>query len=284
MNDADALFCADCGKPLVDQTGRPGRGKQRRSYFIAFLFAAVVVLAAAVGYYKFLLPDGVAAVVNTETITLSELDAAVTRMRGTAGNASDGLRYQALNELIAERLVLQEAGKAGIRLSKEEADSAARDAQAASGLDDAAFSREMKVLYGSMQDFQKALERRLVINRFIAERVVPRGADPQAAAQAVNQWLRNLSGKASIRIALAENLGSGCCGPGGGCRAGKGGAASASARAAEDAGLRYWHAKHGPDNVSTRLRDFGCHIQVDILKNEKIISSLRYQDGNITEM
>jgi SurA-like protein len=216
-NDADALFCADCGKSLVDQSGGPAR-KKSRPYFIGLLFAATIVLGAA-GYYKFILPDGVAAVVNDEKITLSELDAAVARMGGTEGNAADGLRYQALNELIAERLVLQEAGKAGIRISNDEAASAARDTQAASGLDDAAFTSQMKALYGSTKDFQKALERRLVINRYLAERVVPRGADPQAAAQAVNQWLRDLSGRASVRIALAENLSAPC----GGCRGQSGG-------------------------------------------------------------
>lgn len=285
-NDADALFCADCGKSLVDQSGGTA-SKKSRPYFIVVLFAAVIILAAAVGYYKFILPEGVAAVVNDEKITLSELDAAVARMRGTAGNAPDGLRFQALNELIVERLVLQEAGKAGIRISKEEAASAAHDAQAASGLDETAFTVKMKTLYGSTQDFHKALERGLIINRFLAERVVPQGADPQAAAQAVDQWLRTLSERAAVRIALAENLsgaGGGCCGPGGGCKAGKGRAASASARAAQEAGLRYWHMKHGPDAVSARLRDFGCHIQVEIVKDERIIGSLRYQDGIITEM
>lgn len=211
-NDADALFCADCGKSLVDHAGSHA-GKKSRPYFIGVLFAAVIILVAA-GYYKFILPDGVAAVVNGEKITLSELDAAVARMGGTTGGAADGLRYRALDELLAERLVLQEAGKAGIRISGDETASAARDARAASGLDDAAFTSQMKALYGSTRDFQKALERRLVINRYLAERIVPRGAGPQAAAQAVDQWLRRLTAKASVRIALAENLSAPC----GGCR------------------------------------------------------------------
>jgi hypothetical protein len=297
-NDADALFCADCGKSLVDQSGGPA-SKKGRPYFIGVLFAAVITLIAA-GYYKFILPDGVAAVVNDEKITLSELDAAVARMGGKAGDAADGLRYRALNELIAERLVLQEAGKAGIRISSDEASSAARDVQAASGLDDAAFTSQMKALYGSTRDFQKALERRLVINRYLAERIVPRGAGPQAAAQAVDQWLRHLTAKASVRIALAENLSAPCGGcrsqsegqsiqtcsrPDRGCQARNGRTASTIAsKAAEEAGLRYWHLKHGPDAVSARLQDFGCHIQVEIVKDERIIGSLRYQDGIITEM
>jgi hypothetical protein len=296
-NDADALFCAECGKSLPLRAGGP-TGKKTRLYFIGLLLAAVVVLVAA-GYYKFILPDGVAALVNDEKITLAELDAAVARMGGMAGDAAEGLRYRALDELIAERLVLQEAGKAGIRISSDEAESAAREARTASGLDDAAFTSQMKALYGSTRDFQKALERRLLINRYLAERVVPRGAGPQAAAQAIDQWLRHLTARASVRIALAENLSAPCGGcrgqsggpasqdcprPGRGGRAGGRAASTIAAKAAEEAGLRYWHMKHGPDAVSARLKDFGCHIQVEIVKDERIIGSLRYQDGIVTEM
>jgi hypothetical protein len=60
--------------------------------------------------------------------------------------------------------------------------------------------------------------------------------------------------------------------------------ATDAGKAAADAGLRYWHAKHGSDAVTARFTDFGCHVQVDIVKNEKIIGSLRYQDGNISEL
>lgn len=298
-NDTDALFCAECGKRLTDGPGTPVRS-QRRQYFLALLFVPVIILAAAIGYYKFILPDGIAAVVNGEKITLSELDAAVARMKGAGGEAPAGMRFQALNELISERLALQEAGRAGIAVSKEETATAVRNAQAASGLGDAAFITEMKALYGSARNFEKAMERSLIINRFLTERVIPKGADPGTAAQAINRWLQDLSGKASVRIALAENLsgpGCGCCGEKGGpsaegrgrsyreCQTEKGRpAASEGTKAAEDAGLRYWHAEHGQDTVSARLRDFGCHVQVDIVQNEKIVGSLRYQDGNITEM
>jgi SurA-like protein len=289
-NDPDAVFCTECGKTLA---GQPQ--KQRRPYLIALFFVPVLVLAAAVGYYKFFLPDGVAAVVNGEEIRLSELNAAVSRMQGEQGTPPAGLRSQALNELVMERLVLQEAAKAGITASKEEVAAAVAQARAASGPDEKAFRKEVESLYGSMRGFEKFLERRIAINRLIAEKIAPRGADREAAARAVDQWLRDLSGKAAVRIALAEQWsggGCGCCSKGGdqagqrgpGCATAKRPLAADSTRTASEAGLRYWHAKHGPDAVETRLRDFGCHVQIDIVKNEKIIGSLRYQDGNITEI
>jgi hypothetical protein len=59
---------------------------------------------------------------------------------------------------------------------------------------------------------------------------------------------------------------------------------SPSGAKAADAGVRYWQEKHGGEAVTARTTDFGCHIQVDILRENKIVRSLRYQDGSISEM
>ncbi len=58
----------------------------------------------------------------------------------------------------------------------------------------------------------------------------------------------------------------------------------ADTKAASEAALRYWHEKHGPETVTATVKDFGCHQQVDIVKDKKIIASLRYQAGAITEL
>ncbi len=296
-NESDALFCTECGRPLGAL--QPGAvAKQRRAYFIVLLFVPAIVLAAAVGYYKFFLPNGIAAIVNGEEITLAELDSAVARMEGTRERVSPGLRYQVLNELIAERLALQEARKAGIHISKQELDAAAVAARVASGLDVEAFQQSMISLYGGMPGFEKALERRLTVSRLITERVIPPGSDSTTASRVVHQWLQDLSGKAAVRIALSEELagpGCGCCNdragnpragekPGQGCAAGAGRLQdSARTRVAVTAAIRYWREKHGPEAVGARPTDFGCHIQVDIVKDGKIIGSLRYQNGTVFE-
>jgi len=36
--------------------------------------------------------------------------------------------------------------------------------------------------------------------------------------------------------------------------------------------------------VETKVTDFGCHVQVDIVANSTITKSLRYQNGTISEM
>jgi hypothetical protein len=194
-------------------------------------------------------------------------------------------RYQTLNALIMERFVLQEARAAGIRVSGEEILSAAAKAQASSGLDHAAFIRLNESQYGNEKNFERALERQLLIIKFFSEKIVPRGADPQTAHIAVNTWLQNASGKAAVRIDLSEEIsGSGCaCCNGGGASA-QGSPTSEQTKVARDAGLAYWHGKYGPESVVAQVKDYGCHMQIDIVKNNKIVSSLRYQAGKISEM
>lgn len=299
VNDIDAAFCTECGRPLGNQQPNVVH-KQRKAYFIALLFVPIIVIAASIGYYKFYLPNGIAAEVNGEEIKLSELEAAVSRMQHMSGAITADLRHRALNELIAERLVLQEARKVGITVSKDEIAATAAEARIASGLDDSAFRQAMKSMYGSADGYEKDLERRLMLNRLIAQKVVPYGTDPQTAGRTVSQWLQDLSEKATVRVALTEQLagpGCGCCNPSGGQpqsmrgAAGSGCAmatgrqsAAGQTKAAADAGLRYWHAKYGPGGVTSRTMDFGCHTQVDILKDNKIIGTLLYQNGTVTEL
>jgi hypothetical protein len=296
INDTNTAFCAKCGRPLGNRQSK-NACKQPRVYFIALLFVPIIVVAAAIGYYKFYLPNGIAAEVNGEQIKVSELDAAVARIQHMSGAVAADLRHRALNELIAERLVLQEARKAGITVSKDDIAAAAAEARVASGLGEAAFRQSMKSLYGTAGEYEKELEHRLVIDRLIARKIGQPGTDPRMADRTVNQWLQDLSERATVRVALSEQLsGPGCsyCNaresqPGHDGAAGSGCASvatrlSMNAAKAADAGLRYWHRKYGPGEVASRTFDFGCHTRVDILKNNKIIGSLRYRNGNITEL
>jgi len=345
MNDPDAEFCQECGRALNNAVST----RSRRSYLFMFVLVPVLALIAGVGYYKFFLPSGIAAVVNSEEISTSELDAVVARAQGNNGAPSGRVRHQFLNQLILERIVLQEARKAGMSVPQEDVASAAAETQRATGLDASAFHKEITSQYGSMRLFTEALGRRLLMNKYLSEKVVPPGADPQTARMAVDRWMQDLEGRATVRIALAEQGGRAGCGncdssqkkpctmQGAGCGdcdqsrkkpcvmsdtsrgdgdpsqqkrcamsnagkrsgdqvrtkpcpltgAGSAGAqagASTKTRAAVDAGLRYWHEKHGQQAVAARAIDYGCHVQVDIVENEKIIGSLRYQNGSITEL
>jgi len=305
-NEVDAEFCSECGKPMTGDVAAI-TAKSRRPYIFLAALVFMLALVAGVGYYKFFLPDGIAAVVNGEEIKLSEIDAAVSRMQVTRNAADSGSRYRMLTMLITQRLALQEAVKAGMQVSREEIAAAVSEARSSAG-DESAFKQKVVADYGSMKAFEEYVQQRLLISRFIATKVVPPNADPQTARAAVDQWMQNISEKASVRIALAEQgpdsgAGCGCCNkkettavqPNKQACARPVAVAVASentapqtvvqdkTKAAQDAALAYWRKKHGPDAVTAKVSDFGCHMQVDIVKNGNVIGSLRYQNGNISE-
>ncbi len=318
-NDADAVFCAECGRSL---SGGPAAApaRSRKAYWFIVGLVPVLLLVGWLGYYKFFLPDGIAAVVNGEEIKLSELDAEIVRTQIAPESVNGRIRYQVLNQLITERLALQEAVKAKVSVSRDEIAAAVASARTTSGLDEQAFEKEIKTQYNGVAGFERALERDLTIKKFISQKIVPTGADPLAARAAVSTWIQGVQGSSTIRIALAENGSTAGCGSKAGCGSGgcnmaggkqqkqqpassgpcckvPGRAASTSAtatspsakledrsKAAETAGLKFWHDKHGLDAVTAKVTDLGCHMQVDIIKDNKNISSLRYQNGSVTEL
>lgn len=290
-NDQDAAFCANCGKPLAGEPAPTGNSR-KRPYVFALLLLPAALIAAVIGYYKFILPEGIAAVVNGEEIALSEVEG---MLQGTGKGAPEEtqarMRYAILSNLITERIACQEAKKAGLTLSPAEVDDAYNRAQMSSGRDQDAFRKLVSSQYGSVQLFRAALERRAVIRKYIAERLAAGSVDPELVNNRMNRWLQEAVSRSAVRIALAEQApasGCGCCNTGAagtGKNVQPGGAEqSAQAREAQQAALAYWTKTHGDGQVDTKLTDFGCHIQVDIIKEKKIAKSLRYQNGAITEM
>lgn len=292
-NDQDAVFCTKCGSTLAAGQSMAGKGR-RKPYVYALLLLPALLIATAVGYYKFILPLGIAAVVNNEEISLAEVDG---MLNGTGGGQASGemrikMRYAVLSDLITERIAWQEAKKAGISVSPAEIGDAYARAQMSSGKDPAAFQKGIVSQYGSDALFRAALERRTGIRKFIAERFAADTADPVIVDSRANRWLRDAASRSAVRIALTEQApasGCGCCNNGPGAAdpsgaAGGGTEPSVSAREAQRAVLAYWTERHGAAGVETKLTDFGCHIQVDIIKEKKIAKSLRYQNGVITEM
>ncbi len=298
-NDADAVFCVQCGKQM-DENRERAAGKKRRTVLSVLLLVIVAAVAASAGYYKFILPDGVAAVVNGEVIRLSELNAEISRIRGELqesgttrpeGGAavSGGMRYQVLNRMITDRIALQEARKAGLEVSASELSAAIAHVHAVSPYEKNKFNELVSAQYGSLRAFEQRLSQDLLIRKFIFERVVSAGADSGTARAAVARWLQDLSRTAAVRIALSEQwsaAGCSCCSGGTANYAGRQGTAVASAKggqSAADAALAYWHERYGGGPYTTRVKDFGCHIEIDILRKNTVVGSVRYQDGVISE-
>ena len=299
INDGDALFCANCGNALHGLAEAPRR--TWRFYWFALLLVPVLLAAAAMGYYKFMLPNGIAAVVNGEKITMAELDAMVRSARDgreVPEEAISRMRNAALSELITERIAFQEASRAGVRVSQEELNDAIARMRSAAGLEEKGFDAQVNELYGGRDIFRKGMERQLIIRKYLDEHITAGVSDPTIAGFRVNQWLQGISSKAAVRVSLEEQIqgsfGCACCGGSGqgpgpakrGCdpKAAGGKQAASQITAARDAAIRYWSSTYGKGPVETKVTDFGCHIQVDIMANSKIAKSLRYQNGTITEM
>jgi predicted nucleic acid-binding Zn ribbon protein len=217
VNDPDARYCSECGRALSSDA-KTTSTRTARTYFFALLLIPVVALASGLGYYKFILPEGIAAVVNGEEIKRSELDAAVALTRARNGEENfkgdqsapyaRRLRYEVLAWLITEKLVLQEARKAGISNSPGDVASAVSQARTSSDEDKNGLHALLMQQFGSIPSFEEAVQCELIIKRLLARQAVPQGGD------AVNAWFNDLSGRASIRIALSEQWSGAGCGCG----------------------------------------------------------------------
>jgi hypothetical protein len=300
INDGDAVFCVNCGNAL--NALAEGSRKTWRSYWYALLLIPVLLAAAGMGYYKFMLPNGVAAVVNGEEITIVELDTVIRSAesgKDVSEQALGRMRYSALADLITERIACQDARKAGVRVSPEELNDAIARIRSATGLDEQGFETQVNASYGGNDRFRNVMERRLIIQKFIDEKITAGITDPTIAGFRVNQWLQGINSTATVRVSLEEQMqkssGCACCGGSGtgtakrGCDP-KAGASMGGKQpdskitAARNAAIGYWGQKHGSGPVETKVTDFGCHIQVDIMEHNRIARSLRYQNGTITEM
>jgi hypothetical protein len=56
-------------------------------------------------------------------------------------------------------------------------------------------------------------------------------------------------------------------------------------RDAESIGLAYYQQKYGASPVTAKATDYGCHVQVDIAKDGKVVKSLAYDlAGGVYEL
>lgn len=54
---------------------------------------------------------------------------------------------------------------------------------------------------------------------------------------------------------------------------------------AEEEALKYYRSKYGADKeLSAKAANYGCHIQVDIIKKGKVIKSFGYGGGQVYEL
>lgn len=302
INDDDASFCTLCGSAAAD--ARKKTLPRSGIWLPASILVIALIALASVGYYKFVLPNGVIAVVNGEEIREQDLKIEMRTALGEGlinpDNSSVNkaleprLRYDILMRLIRERIMLQEAKKAALTVTNDDVLAAVDRIRKDSGMDDKGFAAFIEQRYGGMAAFENMLKKKLLIEQLILRKIAPGLKSFESIQAAVAKWLHDASTRANVRIALSQQWsgdGCECCNrgveqaPKAGAKKGDSGAVSAEKKAAaSQAGLEYWREKYRDKDVTADVTDFGCHMQIDIVKDGRVLKSLRYQNGKISEM
>lgn len=304
------LYCPEC------QTAW-GTRKPKRIWIVSLVFSGVLLVLAGLLLWHGgvslggLIPRSFAAnpavVINGESISEADFQARLQSVRrilerqngsnlfaGERGKyLLENLRAEVLEEMVQERLVDQEARRLGIQVSEQ---SIQQEIQ-----------RIARETYGSRENFQRWMEEMGVQEEELQARIrnhlqgeevkrakAPRGEDPEAAFEA---WLTQARQGAAIEVSdevKSRGYGlagaRGCCGSGpssGGCggqaRSGRQLDPQTESQAKKLALEAYQKVNPAEQGVTAKVTDYGCHIQVDIQKEGRVVKSYTYQNGKIFE-
>lgn len=204
------------------------------------------------------------------------------------------LEREILERMISERLVAQEAQRLNIKVGDDRVKQKMQEIG--------------KEIYGNWENFQASLRedgiseeylsahvRNLILRQEVKKAKAPAGVDSD---QYFGAWLAQdrrgakitLNRNVSFSQVSSQGQGS-CCGSGGGGGAGGCGTKqsgpldpelkSKASAAALDAYRETHPAEKG---VDAKVTDYGCHIQVDIEKEGKIVASYSYNNGKVSEI
>ncbi len=252
---------------------------KRSQTALQLLLAAVPVLLAAAGASAAAKPDIVVAQVGKTRIYLGELNRAAApykyqyEQQGYEFASDQGrslyqqLQSSVLNNMIGRVLLDQGAAAKKITLSDAELEQGYKNALKQRKQSEQALLKELKAFGWTKEIFRSDLKRQLIEDKFI-KTVIARGKSGDARDAAVSAWFQDAAGKTDIQVFFQVNAGGGD-----------------ALKEAEKAGLEYYRKKYGNDSgLSAKAANYGCHIQVDIIKGGKIIKSLGYSGGSIYEI
>jgi len=309
--EGEGVFCPEC-------RAIAGAKKPKRIWLFSLIFSGLLLSLTGLLFWHGGLSFGnlsldaiwgkPAAVINGEKISRSDLKARLKIFQrilerqygndlftGDRGRALFvNLKNKVLNDMLEEKLVSQEARKLGKQVTDE---------QVKQKMD-----QITKEIFGTWENFQTRLQeegmskedlqkniRYLLLLEAIKEAKAPEGGNPDGS---FNAWLIQARQKAEVTVYNSENLpgsapssAGGCCsltGSSGGC-----GGQSATPRPidpkiaseAQKAALEAFQKSNPAEkNVAAKATDYGCHIQVDIQKEGRVVKSYTYQEGKVFEI
>jgi len=291
-NERRSRFCIHCGNPLP-------RSKETRFKKRHILFGAIgLILAGAIGYFLMGgLESKLVGKVNGEGITRKEFSKRLERVKkfyelrygqnlfqGAEGKENlNRLKTEILDEMTTEKILLQDAKSAGYSSpSDEEIQKEVGAIKKKYGLSDADLKQKMG---GSIEDLKEELRKEWIISQFV-EKTVLKG-DQQNGNLLFAQWFTKAKAKAQIET--YEKLDPVLTAKASCCKSGCGGGRSQplDPKTEQDAkakGLEYYEKKTQKKGGSAKVTNFGCHIQVDIIEDGKVVVSLTYRQGEVQEI
>jgi predicted nucleic acid-binding Zn ribbon protein len=292
-NEKGARFCARCGNLLP--RSKEIRFKKR---YILFGAISLILVGATVFFWMGSLQANLVGKVNGERITRKEFSKRVDLSRnfyesrygqglfeGETGKENlNRLKTELLDEIITEKILLQEAKSAGyVSVPEEEISKQIETIKKEYRLSD----EELKKMHGGeIENLKSELRKEWTISQFI-EKAVLKG-DRTNGEQLFTQWLAQTRAKAKIetyeKLEPVSTAKASCC------KSGCGGGGSPQPldpkieKEAKAKGLEYYEKKNQKKGDDAKVTNFGCHIQVDIIEDGKIVVSLTYREGEVHEI
>jgi hypothetical protein len=292
-NERGARFCVCCGHPL------PREGKIRFANR-RILFGALIglILAGGTWYLSTIgLESKLVGKVNGEGMTRQEFSKRLERVKkfyelrygqnlfqGEEGRENlNRLKTDILDEMTTEKILLQEAKRAGYTSAPDgEIVKQVEAIKGKYGLSDDNLKQKMGA---SIEDLKEEFRKGWIISQFVEEAVLK--GNQQNGEVVFAQWFTEA--KAKARIETYEKLEPVLTAKASCCRSGCGGGRAQPLdpnveKEAKAKGLEYYEKKTQKKGASARVTNFGCHIQVDIIKDGKVVVSLTYKQGEVQEI
>ena len=291
-NEKKARFCVKCGNPLPSK-----RRFSFRNRYILFGTIGLIVIGA-IGYSLVGgLESNMVAKVNDEGITRKEFSKRLERVKkfyelrygqnlfqGEEGRQNlNRLKTDILDEMTTETILLLEAKSAGYGSAPDE--EIVKQVEAIKGkygLTDDDLKQKMGL---SIEDLKEDLRKGWIISQFLEKTVLKGGQ--QNGEVVFAQWF--IKAKANAKIETYEKLEPILTAKASCCKSGCGGGRTQSLdpkveKEAKAKGLEYYEKKTQRKRASAKVTNFGCHIQVDIIEDGKVVVSLTYKQGEVQEI
>lgn len=291
-NEIQNQFCVRSGCPLQKE--------KKTNCNKRYLLFGVVIFAFLFGIFFFLresFESKIVGKVNGEDISRKEFSKRVERIKklyelrygkgffsGKTGEKNlNRLKNDIFEEMVAEKILLQEAKNAGYTSTpKEEVEKQLKIIKEKYGLSEKDFREKMGI---SIDDLEEELRKEWIISNFI-EKAIFKG-DFKNGEAIFAKWFANA--KANAKIEAYEkfepfySVKASCC------RTGCGGGIAQPLdpeieRDAKAKALEYYEKKTQKKVEELKVTNFGCHIQVDIIENGKVVISLTYNGKDVQEI